>query len=107
MRSAEEVSTFSLGDLLTLFRANWLFILLSLLICLALGFLYIQSSTHQYSRSASLLIKSESSINSAIEKLAQFTGDKHSYSDEVSNQVIILGTERVVSETVRRLGLDV
>lgn len=107
IRSSEEVSTFSLRDILVILKANWLFILLSFLVCLALGFLYIKSSPHQYSRSASLLIKSETSINSAIERLAQFTGDKHSYSDDVSNQIIILGTERVVSETVRRLGLDV
>ena len=107
IRSSEEVNTFSLRDTLMILKANWLFILLSLIICLALGFFYIKSSSHQYSRSASLLIKSESSINSAIERLAQFTGDKHSYSDDVSNQIIILGTERVVSETVRRLGLDV
>ena len=107
IRSSEEVSTFSLRDILMILKANWLFILLSFLVCLALGFLYIKSSSHQYSRSASLLIKSETSINSAIERLAQFTGDKHSYSDDVSNQIIILGTERVVSETVRRLGLDV
>ena len=107
IRSSEEVSTFSLRDILVILKANWLFILLSLLVCLILGFLYVKSSPHQYSRSASLLIKSETSINSAIERLAQFTGDKHSYSDDVSNQIIILGTERVVSETVRRLGLDV
>ena len=107
IRSSEEVSAFSLRDVLVILQANWLFILLSFLICLTLGFLYIKSSSHQYSRSASLLIKSETSINSAIERLAQFTGDKHSYSDDVSNQIIILGTERVVSETVRRLGLDV
>ncbi len=107
IHSSEEVSTFSLRDILVILKANWLFILLSFLVCLALGFLYIKSSPHQYSRSASLLIKSETSINSAIERLAQFTGDKHSYSDDVSNQIIILGTERVVSETVRRLGLDV
>lgn len=107
IRSSEEVSAFSLRDILVILKANWLFILLSLLVCLILGFLYVKSSPHQYSRSASLLIKSETSINSAIERLAQFTGDKHSYSDDVSNQIIILGTERVVSETVRRLGLDV
>lgn len=107
IRSSEEISTFSLRDILMILKANWLFILLSLLVCLILGFLYVKSSPHQYSRSASLLIKSESSINSAIERLAQFTGDKHSYNDDVSNQIIILGTERVVSETVRRLGLDV
>ena len=86
MRSAEEVSTFSLGDLLTLFRANWLFILLSLLICLALGFLYIQSSTHQYSRSASLLIKSESSINSAIETVS------YTHLDVYKRQLLTLAT---------------
>ena len=107
IHSSEEVSTFSLRDILVILQGNWLFILLSFLVCLALGFLYIKSSSHQYSRSASLLIKSETSINSAIAQLAQFTGDKHSYSDDVSNQIIILGTERVVSETVRRLGLDV
>ena len=105
--SPEETSTLSLQDILIILKANWLFILLSLIVCLALGFLYIKSSPHQYSRSASLLIKNETPMNSAMQQLAQFAGDKHAYSDDVSNQIIILSTERVVSETVRRLGLDV
>ena len=105
--SPEETSTLSLQDILIILKANWLFILLSLIVCLALGFLYIKSSPHQYSRSASLLIKSETPMNSAMQQLDQFAGDKHAYSDDVSNQIIILSTERVVSETVRRLGLDV
>lgn len=107
LQTPEDANAFSIRDLLSILRSNWLFILLSLAVCIALGVLYISSATHQYSRYASLLIKSETSINSAIERLAQFTGDKHSFNDDVSNQIIILGTERVVSETVHRLGIDV
>ena len=107
IRSSEEVSTLSLSDILMILKANWLFILLSFIVCLALGFLYIKSSPHQYSRYASLLVKSETSMSSVMQQLAQFAGNKQTYNDDVSNQIVILGTERVVSETVRRLGLDV
>ena len=107
IRSSEEVSTLSLSDILMILKANWLFILLSFIVCLALGFLYIKSSPHQYSRYASLLVKSETSMSSVMQQLAQFAGNKQTYNDDVSNQIVILSTERVVSETVRRLGLDV
>lgn len=106
-RSGVDVFTFSVRDLFLLLRRYWLFILVFFCVCLLGGFLYIQSSPKQYSRYASLLIKNESSINSALAQLAQLTGEGGSYTEEVSNQMIILGTERLVSETVRRLDLDV
>lgn len=100
-------SSISINDILVALRKKWYLVALCLVLFVVGGFFYIQTSPKKYSRYASLLIQSKNDMNSALSRLSQFTGDKSAYTDKVSNQMIILGTERVVRETVERLHLDV
>ena len=55
--TAEEQSSFNFQTIYTAFILNWKWFLLSMLICIGLGFLYVKYATPIYNITAKLLIK--------------------------------------------------
>ena len=58
----ENEESIKFQDILALCLKNWLWIAISLVICVTLGVLYLMRTQPEYTRSASLLIKNDSRI---------------------------------------------
>ena len=57
--TAEEQSSINFQTIYTAFILNWKWFLLSIIICIGLGFLYLKYSTPIYNVTAKLLIKDD------------------------------------------------
>ena len=100
-------SSISLPDLLKLFLSHWRWFVLSLVICMSLGMLYLSITQPVYTRSTSILIKEDkdgasAGDLSAFQNLGLFQG-----SSKVQNELITIQSPVIITEVVRRLGLNV
>ena len=101
-------SSISLPDLLKLFLSHWRWFLFSLVIFLSLGMLYLSITQPVYTRSTSILIKEDKENSastgdlSAFQNLGLFQG-----SSKVQNELITIQSPVIITEVVRRLGLNV
>lgn len=101
-------SSISLPDLLKLFLSHWRWFVLSLVICMSLGMLYLSITQPVYTRSTSILIKEDKENSastgdlSAFQNLGLFQG-----SSKVQNELITIQSPVIITEVVRRLGLNV
>lgn len=104
--SPEEISGFSLHDLLQLVIGNWFWFLLSTVICLSCALFYIYTTPKIYKRTATILIKDGKKGNET--DLAAF-GDLLGASTRrnVDNEIIVLKSRSLMIEVVRRLNLNV
>ena len=59
----EEQSSFNFQTIYTAFVLNWKWFLLSIFICLGIGFLYLRYATPVYNTTAKLLIKDDKNDN--------------------------------------------
>ena len=103
-----QVATSSTGVLsvkrvLGLLLRNWYWFLLSLAIALGVAWLKIQKTPPVYSRSASILIKTDA--NSGDRTLVEL-GITQTPSN-LNNEILMMRTSVVAKEVVRRLNLDV
>ena len=57
--SQDNRQKFHIRDLLELTLQNWGWVLLSLIVCFALAFLYLKVTNTQYKREASIIVKDE------------------------------------------------
>lgn len=104
---AEEQSNgIELKDILFLCLSKWYWFVLSVMVCMACGVLFILRSTPVYTRSATLLIKesdshSGGSVEQQISELGGFNTNK------VADEIIALQSPALTEEVVKRLHLDV
>ncbi len=99
-------SDFSIKDILFLCLGHWPWFLLSLLICGCVAWYEIRTTPQVYSRTAKLLIKSDSkqSIGGVADGLSAVGINKNNAN--VSNELIALKAPVLYEELVRQLGLN-
>ncbi len=85
---------------------HWKWFILSLALTLGVAYLYLQHTPKVYTRTASIMIKSESNRSGSENQLLDL-GLIQSYSDNVTNELLSLKTVTVAAEIVDRLDLEV
>ena len=110
--TAEEQSSFNFQAIYTAVILNWKWFLLSVIICIGLGMLYLRYSTPVYNVTAKLLIKDDNSGNNkggglgglqALESMSNLGIITTSYG--IENEQEILTSTIVAEEAVRDLKL--
>ena len=102
----------SLRDIIDIFVFNWKWFIVSAIVCLALGRLYLATKPNIYQRAAVMLVKDDGGSSSAgrtartgTDALMQLNGVMMGSS--VKNEVYILKSHQLMKEVVRTLNLDV
>ncbi len=107
----KEMVSVSFLDLLSILLKNWYWVLISVAVCGTIGVFYAKKQSNIYQRSASVLVKGQNDKNLAISELAALSGVRSSslsmMSRAVENEMIVMRTEALVEETVKRLNLDI
>ena len=108
----EEQSSFNFQTVYTAFILNWKWYLLSVILCLGLGFLYIRYTTPIYNTSAKLLIKDgnddkkgSGGAMQALESMSSLGIISNSYG--VENEQEILSSKDIAEQAIRGLKLYV
>lgn len=104
--------TLTLRDILDTFLDNWVWFVISAIICLALSRLYLATLSNVYQRQAVMLVKDDSAqggssrrSNISTDALMQLNGVLAGAS--VKNEVYILHSFQLAQEVARNLQLDV
>lgn len=105
--SVEENQEGNIKDILLKYARNWKWFLLSISVCLILGFVYLRYQAPVYEVSATILIKDDSkgtvsSELSAFEDLGLFKGNNN-----IDNEIEILKSRSLMMRVVRELKLNV
>lgn len=104
----EQTDTFNIKDFFYVCLDNWKWVLLSVVSFLILAFLYIKVKQPVYERSASIMIKDETTNGSSI------MSDVNSFSNmglfsmksNVHNELISIQSPALILDVVKRLNLD-
>lgn len=109
---AEEQSSFNFQTIYKAFILNWKWFILSILICVGLGFLYLRYTTPVYNTIAKLLIKDDDSNRragrgglQALESMSNLGIISNNYG--IENEQEIITSTTVAEQTVRDLKLYV
>lgn len=105
----EKSSFFSFSNLWTILVLNWQWFVLSLLICVLSGWLYLRYTMPTYQMSARILIKDDNSRHSST---AQVQSDSEDFgflsnSEGLENEVEVLRSRTLLREVVKDLKLYV
>ncbi len=101
--AATSGNSWTIKNILGLILRNWYWFVLSLALAFGVAYLKIQKTPPVYSRTASILIKSDA--NSGDETLKEL-GITQTPSN-LTNEILMMNTSVVAGEIVRRLNLDV
>ena len=106
----DEKSSFDFATILSMVILNWKWFVLSLVICLGLGTIYLRYTTPVFQASAKLLIKDDqggasSSASSSLQEAANL--GIISNSNGIDNEMEILTSRQLAKATVRALKLNV
>lgn len=107
----EEQSSLNFQTIYTAFILNWKWFILSILICLGIGFLYLRYTTPVYNTTAKLLIKEDNTRRSsrgglqALESMSNLGIISNSYG--IENEQEILTSTTIAEQSVRDLKLYV
>lgn len=106
----EEQSSFNFQTIYTAFVLNWKWFLLSIFICLGIGFLYLRYATPVYNTTAKLLIKDDNNDNGgsggalqALESMSNLGFISNNYGTE--NEQEILTSTTIAEQAIRDLKL--
>ncbi len=107
-----ESSSFDFRTIYTMFVLNWKWFVLSVIICLGLAVVYLKYATPTYQAHVKLLIKDDQSNTSRSaagksQLLMSNTLGIMSNSAGIDNEMVILGSNTLASETVKDLKLYV
>ena len=103
--------TLTLRDILDTFLANWVWFLISVVICVAVSRLYLATKSNVYQRQAVMLVKDDNGqsgsrrSNISTDALMQLNGVLAGAS--VKNEVYILHSFQLAKEVAKNLQLDV
>lgn len=109
VKDKEKASFFNFANLWTILVLNWQWFLLSLIICVLCGWLYLRYTMPTYQMSARILIKSD---NSRSSNASQVQSDDQEFgflsnSTGIQNEVEVLRSRTLLREVVRDLKLYV
>ena len=93
---------------LSVFRRNWRWFFLSILICVGLAFLYAKRKPRIYSQSATILISegdSKSSRSASMTQIRDLSGIQGN--DNLKDEIFVLTSRRLMEIVVEKLDLDV
>ena len=107
VKDQEKSSFFSFSNLWTILVLNWQWFVLSLLICVLCGWLYLRYTMPTYQMSARVLIKSDNSKSSSA---AQVQSEDQEFgflsnSTGIQNEIEVLRSRMLIREVVRDLRL--
>lgn len=107
VKDQEKSSFFSFSNLWTILVLNWQWFVLSLLICVLCGWLYLRYTIPTYQMSARVLIKSDNSKSSSA---AQVQSEDQEFgflsnSTGIQNEIEVLRSRMLIREVVRDLRL--
>ena len=103
----EEESALNLWDLFQIFKANWYWFVLSVILCVGAGYLYLLQAPRVYTRTASVLVKEEQRKSRAATTYGFTDLDMFGLQRNVDNEVIVFKAYRLMEMVARRLHLDV
>ena len=105
----ENESSMSIKDFFYLCLAKWRWFVLSLVVVLGAAALYLLTTPPVYTRSTSLLLKFEQGPRSSITDAAGVLGDLNLFQSytNVNNEILSLQSPALMTEVVKRLGLNV
>ena len=113
-KSKKKVELETLGvsakDMLIACLVKWPWFILSILICVGLGILFLMRTPPVYERSTTLLIKTDaSSLSSEMQALGEMAGLTRMYqtNNTLQDELITLRSPMTVEEVVSRLKLNV
>ena len=105
----ENESSMGIKDFFYLCLAKWRWFVLSLVVVLGAAALYLLTTPPVYTRSTSLLLKFEQGPRSSITDAAGVLGDLNLFQSytNVNNEILSLQSPALMTEVVKRLGLNV
>lgn len=106
-KAREEEGNLNIADILYMCLSKWYWFVASLAVTVLAAVLYIQCTPPTYLRSASLMVKDESKGVLAGESSAFSEIGLMQTKTNVNNEMISMKSFDVMTEVVRRLGLDV
>lgn len=105
--SQEEEPAISLGELWRHMRNNWKWYVVSIVICLTLGSIYILSSKPMYSRTSEVLLKDDSNASAMGSfDLSQLMTSGGAVPPSILNEMFILKSPEIMQRVVMNLGLN-
>lgn len=109
VKDKEKSSFFSFANLWTIIVLNWQWFLLSLLICILSGWLYLRYTMPTYQMSERILIKSDNSQSSSVSQVQADNQDFGFLSNSmgIENEVEVIRSRTLLREVIRDLKLYV
>lgn len=95
-------SEFNIRTILDVLLARWYWFVLSVMVCLGLAYIYLQTVETMYKREAIVLLKEEAKTEDAFIEKQLFNR-----SSNVNNEILIFKSRTLMEEVVRRLSLNV
>ena len=98
----------NLGNIIQIVRTNWFWFMLSIVVCCAIAFLYLEWAPKVYTRTATVLIKDDSKGSGAVSETAAFQDlGMFNVKNNVDNVVLQFQAKDLMQNVVKRLKLDV
>ncbi len=102
-----EIEGFDLKNFLYICLSKWYWFLISLIICVGLGYFYLLKQPNVYTRSADVMIKtSRNSGGSSSNSMLYGDFDMLSMRSTISNEIVVFKSPDLIRDVVRRLHLD-
>jgi len=108
LQGGKQNDSLRVKDFLYLCKAKWRWFAVSVPVCMCLAVLYIICTPPVYTRSAFLMVKEDTKGKAIVNDVASMFADLGltQTSANVNNELLAMRMPSVVSEVVRRLGLD-
>lgn len=97
----------SIADLLRMCLSKWYWFAVSIVITVSIGYLYVKTTPPTYVRSASIMVKDDSKGSLSAEASAFREIGLMQTNTNVNNEIISMTSSDVMTEVVKRLGLDI
>lgn len=92
---------FNIRTILDVFLSKWYWFVLSVLVCVGLAYVFLQTVPTVYNRTAVVMIKKQSNTEDAFIEKQLFNQNY-----DVNNEMQIFKSRTLMAEVVRRLSLD-
>ena len=103
----EEEGRLKVLDIVHIVLKNWYWFLLSGILCVGFSVLYVRMTPKTYIRTASILIKDDERAGGITEAINFSDLGMFKFKNNIYNEMLILKSERLITEAVNRLRLDV
>lgn len=101
--------SFTIMDFIKIALANWMWFVVSVLICVGYCYFKQKKMPDVYSRHTSILIKDQSSGGRNADPASAFyeMGSLKMFHSQIENELLIFRSKRLMEEVVRKLNLDI